>query len=215
VFQGSDFGSFFPAVPSSGLYFTLGSTVYLPGDTVLITDIEVFVGVPPGVDPVDPGTSLVCRTELVNTLCCRGADGGNVGEWFDPGGTQIPRFGRAITADFSRSAYTHQVRLNRRNNAMSPTGVFECRVPPMGGGALVVASITITSGQCIILKVHAREAWHLCRCIRDPCSPSKQDEWNIPKKTKTSKKYVSPNCCSEIPQLSGCSCPLCTDCGVP
>jgi hypothetical protein len=120
--------------------------VYLPGDTVLISDIgEFFAGGNPF--NVDPGTSLVCRTEHVNPQCCRGGDGANVGEWFDPNRNLIPRFNRAPTADFSRSGYAQQVRLNRRNNAMSPTGVFECRVPPMGGGALVMASITITSGQ--------------------------------------------------------------------
>jgi hypothetical protein len=135
---------FLTGPPSSGLYFTLGSTVYLPGETVFITDIGVFVG---GSDPVDPGTSLVCKTEHVNTQCCRGSDGGRAGEWFDPDGTQLPRFGAAPNANFSRSGSAQQVRLNRRNSAMSPTGVFECRVPPMGGGDLVVASIMITTGQ--------------------------------------------------------------------
>jgi hypothetical protein len=91
----------------------------------------------------EPGISLVCNTEHVNTECCRGSDGGYVGEWFDPNGMQLPRFGVAPNADFSRSGSTHQVRLNRRNNATSPTGAFECRVPAMGGGALVVANITI------------------------------------------------------------------------
>jgi hypothetical protein len=120
--------------------------VYLPGDTVLITDIGEFIG---GGSPenADHGTSLVCRTELVNTQCCRNPDGGNVGEWFDPDKNQLPRFGRTPTADFSRSGYAQQVRLNRRNNAMSPTGAFECRIPPMGGGDLVVARITITTGE--------------------------------------------------------------------
>jgi hypothetical protein len=124
------------------VYFTLNSAIYLPGDTVLITDIGGFVSG----GNVDPGASLVCNTEHVNTQCCRGIDGGNVGEWFDPDGNILPRFGAAPTADFSRSAYTHQVRLNRRNNAMSPTGAFECRVPAMGSGDLVVASITIATG---------------------------------------------------------------------
>ena len=132
----------FPAAPSSGLYFTLGSTTYLPGDTVLITDIGDFVH---GGDPlnVDPGTSLVCRTEHVNTECCRGSDGGNLGEWYFPNGELVPRRSAARNADFNRTGYTHQVRLNRRNNAMSPTGVFECRVPPMGSGELVMASIIL------------------------------------------------------------------------
>ena len=109
----------------------LNGTVYLPGDTVLITDIGLFVRAS---GPVDPGTSLVCVTTNVNTECCRGSDGGNWGEWYlPPSVILVPRFGAAPTADFSRSGYTQQVRLNRRNNAMTPTGVFECRVPDRSG----------------------------------------------------------------------------------
>jgi hypothetical protein len=136
----------------------LDDTVYLPGDTVLITDIGVFVEVALDIDPVDSGASLVCMTEHVNTHCCRGSDGmngmgGSKGEWFGPDGDQLPRFGAAPYADFSRSGYAQQVRLNRRNNAMSPTGVFECRVPPMDNELLlVVANITITTGQSIVVK---------------------------------------------------------------
>jgi hypothetical protein len=78
-----------------------------------------------------------------------------VGEWVtNYYGNQLPRFHNAPTADFSRSGYAQQVRLNRRNSAMSPTGVFECGVPPMGGGALVVANITITSGQNSYCRPH-------------------------------------------------------------
>jgi hypothetical protein len=115
--------------------------VYLPGDGVLITDIGVFVE--DGDNPnVDPGTSLVCRTEYVNTQCCRSSDGGNVGEWFDPDGNLIPRFSRVPNADFSRRGYAQQVRLNRKNNATSPTGMYECRVP--NGDIVVAAGVYIT-----------------------------------------------------------------------
>ena len=117
------------------MYFTLAGTVYLPGDTVVITDIGEFT---------DPGTSLVCVTSNVNTECCRGSDGGNVGEWHFPDGTIVPRYNQDPNADFSRSAFTHEVRLNRRNTgAMLPTGAYECRVPSLGGGVLVIASIMI------------------------------------------------------------------------
>ena len=144
------------APPSSGLYFTLGGTVYLPGDTVLITDIGVFASTS------DPGLSLVCVTSNVNTLCCRGSDGGNVGEWYFPDGTLpddtlVPRQGAMPSADFTRSGFAQQVRLNRRNKAILPTGAFECRVPERangGGGdltgALVTASITLTTGQYVL-----------------------------------------------------------------
>ena len=133
----------FTGAPSSGLYFMLNGAVYLPGDTVLITDIGLFDF--EAFYPVDPGTSLVCVTTNVNTACCRPRDGGNVGEWYLPDGTLVPRFGRAPYADFSRHGYTQQVRLNRRNNAMTPTGTFECRVPD-GSGVLQSAFITLDTG---------------------------------------------------------------------
>ena len=47
-----------PIPPSTGLYFTLSGTVYLPGDTILITDI----GSDNTNDRSDPGSSLVCNT---------------------------------------------------------------------------------------------------------------------------------------------------------
>ena len=115
--------------------------MYLPGDTVLITDIGVF---PFPLDPDDPGTSLVCVTSNVNTHCCRGTDGGRVGEWYFPDDMQVPR--NAESENFSRSGFKQQVRLNRRNNATGPTGAYECRVPSMGDGAEVTANITIIYG---------------------------------------------------------------------
>ena len=118
-----------PIIPvtgsTSGLHFTLNGIVYLPGDTVLITAI--------GHSGTDPDSSLVCVTSNVNTQCCRESDGGNVGEWYFPGGTIVPRQNSAPSADFTRSGFTHQVRLNRRNSAMSPTGIYECRVPDGDG----------------------------------------------------------------------------------
>ena len=116
--------------------------MYLPGDTVLITDIGDFIS------STDPGASLVCVTSNVNTQCCRGSDGGNVGEWFFPDGSIVLRNSHSL--DFSRSGYTHQVRLNRRNNAMGPIGPYECRVPDDSGG-LQTANIVLTTGIIIIM----------------------------------------------------------------
>ena len=105
--------------------------MYLPGDTVLITDIGEF------------GLSLMCVTSNVNTQCCMGPDGGN---WYFPNGTIVPRNGAAPTADFTRSGHAQQVRLNRRNGALMPTGVFDCRVPDTTS-VEQRASITISRGQ--------------------------------------------------------------------
>ena len=127
------------AATSSSLYFRLNGIVYLPESIVLITAI--------GDSKTDPGTSLVCVTSNVNTQCCRSTDGpnksGRVGDWYFPNGTMVPRHSAAPSADFTRSGFTHQVRLNRRNNATSPTGTYECRVPDGFTGELVNASIVL------------------------------------------------------------------------
>ena len=122
---------------AAGLYFTLNGTVYQPENSILITDIGVFAF-------DEPGMSLVCVTSNVNTECCRTSDGGNVGEWYFPNGTIVPRNSHAQRDDgFARSGFAHQVRLNRRNNATSPTGTYECRVPDGGTRKLVNASIIL------------------------------------------------------------------------
>ena len=129
------------APPNTGLYFTLSGTVYLPGDTILITDIgSSYFG------DSDPQSSLVCVTTNVNTNCCRGADnpnGGGRGEWYLPDGSRLLN---TPDTNFYRTRYTQQVRLNRRNNAMSPTGVFTCEVPN-DADSTMPHTATITIGE--------------------------------------------------------------------
>ena len=127
---------YIPAPPNTGLYFTLHGTVYLPGDTILITDIGRG-------NSSDPGFSLVCVTTNVNTNCCRSADGGARGEWYLHDSTRIVN---NPNNNFYKTRYTQQVRLNRKNNAMSPTGVFTCEVPNMANTMNHTATIRI--GEC-------------------------------------------------------------------
>ena len=136
------------AVPSSGLYFTLNDTVYQPGDSILIGDIGESIS------PENAGSSLVCVTTNVNTQCCRGSDGRRAGEWYFPDGTMVPSDRNNRQANFTRSGFTHQVRLNRRNNAMLPTGTYECRVPH-DATEMVNANITlILRGQGLFRNVY-------------------------------------------------------------
>ena len=130
-----------PTAPSTGLYFTLNGVVYLPGDTVLITDIGIGVRGNP-----DPGSSLVCNTSNVNTHCCRGGDnpyGGSMGEWYFPNGTILPRFKDNPDSDFTTTVYTYQIRLDRKSNATTPLGTYECRVPHMDNTSTEVHNATI------------------------------------------------------------------------
>ncbi len=129
------------------LYFSLSGTVYQPADSVLITDIGAFTA------PTLEGaaSSLVCHTENVNSMCCRGADGGRAGDWYFPNGTIVPRNseGGAIT----RSGFTQQVRLNRKTDTLMPTGDFSCRVPD-GTNSTVIHSEDIA----VILGMYEQSA---------------------------------------------------------
>ena len=115
--------------------------MYLSGDTVLITDIGVaYHGNP------DPGSSLACNTANVNTHCCRGSDnpnGPSLGEWYFPNSTIVPRNSYSPNGNFTRTGYTHQVRLNHRNNAMTPLGTYTCVVPDMYNTMNHTATITL------------------------------------------------------------------------
>ena len=119
---------------------------YLPGDSVLISDIG-----PQPADRSDPGSTLVCVTTNVNTACCRSGDNngvtnataGAVGEWYYPNGTQVPR-PSGVVVDFARIGYTHQVRLGRVvSDSIPPLGVYTCQVPDPSSGFVYSASITI------------------------------------------------------------------------
>ena len=111
------------------LLFNLRGTIYESGDTVLITDIGTSVSGFPD------SSSLACITTNVNTECCREEDGGNVGEWYFPNGTIVPRGSTSPNGDFTRTGYLQQVRLNRQNDAMAPLGNYICVVPNLEGVA--------------------------------------------------------------------------------
>ncbi len=115
----------------------MNGTTYSSGATVPITGIGVS-------DGDDAGTSLVCATSYVNTMCCRKKEGGNVGEWYFPNGSIVPRNSTSPNGDFAQSGFTHQVRLNRRNNASTPNGVYTCVVPDENDGVNHTANITLS-----------------------------------------------------------------------
>ncbi len=137
----------------SGLYFTLRSTVYLPGDTINITDVgDSFLTLTEclHVNLFDPGSSLVCVTSNVNTECCRGNDhpgSSSVGNWLYPNGAIVLGNSANANGNFTRSSHTQQIRLNRkRPDVMSPTGVYTCQVPDESNSSLTHTAI-ITIGK--------------------------------------------------------------------
>ena len=124
------------------LYLELNGQTLSSGSRISITDI----GVANPNNLLDTASALVCVTSEVNTQCCRRRDGGNVGEWYFPDGSIVPRSRNSRNGDFTRSGFTHQVRLNRKSDAMAPLGTYTCRVPDAGNSAVVhTASITLVT----------------------------------------------------------------------
>ena len=128
----------------------LNNITYLPGDSILISDI----GTQPPDERSNPGSTLVCVTTNINTACCRGGDNnevtngtaGAVGEWYYPNETLVLRGN--VTTDFRRVGYKHQVRLARvLATSIPPLGEYICKVPDPSTGVLCNASITIQTGK--------------------------------------------------------------------
>ena len=128
--------------------------MYLSGAAVLISDIgEAGFS---SAEVAEAMTSLVCQTGNLGILCCRAGAWHHAGDWYFPNGDKVPGSNGNERLDFTRSGYTQQVRLNRRNGAIVPTGVFECRVLDGDDVLLGSASITLTTGVCLFVC--------MCRC---------------------------------------------------
>ncbi len=134
------FFTYIVLAPSTGLYFSLNGTIYLPGDTIHISEVNRYY---------ISGASLVCVTSNVNTMCCRGSDNsgeGAVGNWLYPDG--------AIVSDdynyyyrrenFFRSSHAQQIRLYRKRDFVSSlAGIYTCEVPD-GSNTSLIHRATIT-----------------------------------------------------------------------
>ena len=82
-------------------------------------------------------SALYCVTD--STQCCRGSDnpsGGGLGEWYFPDGTLVQA--ASEPGNLYRNRALSIVRLNRRNTAPSPTGVYRCEVPSASEETLII-----------------------------------------------------------------------------
>ena len=62
-----------------------------------------------------------------NVGCCKGAFRGGTGEWYFPNNERVGTMGDG--GSFYRNRDIGVVRLNRRYDAMMPTGSFCCEIP--------------------------------------------------------------------------------------
>ena len=73
----------------------------------------------------NPGDTVRCHTDL-NT-CCSGSQGIHRGDWFSPNGNAL---GNAVGGgDIYRSREAQVIHLRRRNDAISPSGIYHCEIP--------------------------------------------------------------------------------------
>lgn len=100
-----------------GLRFMLRGRTYLNNTIVLITDIG------------EDDNALLCVTDKRD--CCRTEDGQLVGEFYTPDNNQVGV--RSSGNSFYRNRGLQIVRLNRRDDALSPTGRYRCMVPDSSG----------------------------------------------------------------------------------
>ena len=112
---------------STNLYFQLNGNVYLPGEAINVFD----VGFQPN-NRSDPGSTLICMTEGINRECCRSTDGANVGNWYYPNGTKVPRPHEGYSL-YHRIGHYNQVRLLRSHDAVGTLGNYTCSVPDQQG----------------------------------------------------------------------------------
>ena len=83
---------------------------------------------------------LACKT--TKEVCCRA---GGLGNFYFPNGMQLSSSGGG--GDFYRDREdTGIVRLNRRNGATSPLGVYTCEIPDVNG---VLQYLTIELGRLV------------------------------------------------------------------
>ena len=96
-----------------GVYVRLQNKVYSNNSDILITDI--------GIDIDD---SLFCFTDLISSECCNNRV---EADWFYPNGSAV---GISTAGEkFFKHRGNSRVRLHRKDNATSPTGLFCCQLP--------------------------------------------------------------------------------------
>ena len=111
------------------------------------------------IDDIGEGdeAALICVTDL--TQCCRvGVDtrGDTVlGRWFYPNGTDVPVAGEGYDVYSSRGPSI--VRINRRNNIRSPTGLYCCEVPDATN---TLRRVCANIGKPVHLHVHVHHKIH-------------------------------------------------------
>ena len=77
-----------------------------------------------GNDRSDSGNTVRCHTDL--ETCCHSIQGVHRGDWYFPDGYVLANAGGG--GDINRSRGPQIIHLRRRNDAMSPSGLYRCEI---------------------------------------------------------------------------------------
>ena len=97
-----------------------------------ITTVEEDIG--------DPGNTVRCHSDL--TSCCSSNEGDHRGSWFFPDGDIILLQFTSSSDDIVMDREPQEVHIRRRNNAMSPSGIYRCDMETIGVNDNDVDTIT-------------------------------------------------------------------------
>ena len=77
-----------------------------------------------GEDISYPGNIVRCHTDL--STCCHNIQGVHRGDWYYPNGSVLANAGGG--GNIYRSRGPQIIHLRRRNNAISPSGIYRCDI---------------------------------------------------------------------------------------
>ena len=120
----------------SEIRFILRGRTYLNNTIVLMSDIG------------EGDDALLCVTD--SSDCCQSSTGARP-EYYYPNNTLVSL--RASGDSLYRDRGPQVVRLNRRNNVLSPTGRYKCEIPD-SSGALQSININVIGKSIILYCVH-------------------------------------------------------------
>ena len=100
-----------------------------------ITTVEEDIG--------DPGDTVRCHTDL--TSCCSSNEGDHRGSWFFPDG-DILQFIFETSDDIIMDREPQEVHIRRRNNAMSPFGIYRCDIETIAVNDNTITGETVYVG---------------------------------------------------------------------
>ena len=126
----SEYETYFYIFSESSLKFMLRNQTYLNNSIVAINDIG------------EGDSALLCVTDKPD--CCKPPDGTAQGEFYYPNRSAVSP---GNTNPLYKNRGPQVVRLNRKINVLSPTGVYRCEIPDTNGmNGILYINIINTAG---------------------------------------------------------------------